>query len=218
MKSWRRITLTCTAVVRGDLHPAHCNVATARCGPTVWTHKICIITLQMLIFSSNSWTVLTVAQSCWWRPLMNLRQSKSPLGRPIHFLTSHQTNQNFKKLLACWNEYFTDFLWTLLQISVSFFGATWDVTAVRTRCWVFACAEAFSSNMICFNRLTDEARKLISELGSKNVHSLAFRDNWLFVGGKGFAVKGDFEKVTATTTNWANSCYSYSQRCPQQSL
>lgn len=54
--------------------------------------------------------------------------------------------------------------------------------------------------MTCFNRLTDEARKLISELGSKNVQSLAFRDNWLFVGGKGVTVTGDFEKVTATTS------------------
>lgn len=60
--------------------------------------------------------------------------------------------------------------------------------------------EGISSNMTCFHRLTDEARKLISDLGSKNVKSLAFRDNWLFVGGKGVTVKGDFEKVTATTS------------------
>lgn len=48
------------------------------------------------------------------------------------------------------------------------------------------------------DRLTDEARKLIAELGSSKVQALGFRDNWVFVGGKGAAMDSGFEKVTAT--------------------
>ncbi|XP_026220682.1 uncharacterized protein LOC113165438 isoform X2 [Anabas testudineus] len=44
------------------------------------------------------------------------------------------------------------------------------------------------------SKLNDDARKLISELGSTAVKSLGFRDNWVFVGGKGASVKSDFEK------------------------
>ncbi|XP_068169514.1 protein FAM3C isoform X2 [Antennarius striatus] len=44
------------------------------------------------------------------------------------------------------------------------------------------------------SKLTEEARKLISELGSSVVHSLSFRDNWVFVGGKGAVMKSNFEK------------------------
>ncbi|XP_037539254.1 protein FAM3C [Nematolebias whitei] len=40
-------------------------------------------------------------------------------------------------------------------------------------------------------KLTDEARNLISDLGSSVVKSLGFRDSWVFVGGKG---KGPLEK------------------------
>ncbi|XP_071317596.1 protein FAM3C isoform X2 [Trachinotus anak] len=43
-------------------------------------------------------------------------------------------------------------------------------------------------------KLNDEARTLIAELGSSQVKSLGFRDNWVFVGGKGAAVKSNFEK------------------------
>lgn len=43
-------------------------------------------------------------------------------------------------------------------------------------------------------KLTDEARKLISELGSSLVQTLGFRDNWIFVGGKGITGKTEFEK------------------------
>ncbi|CAK6983735.1 protein FAM3C-like%2C partial [Scomber scombrus] len=43
-------------------------------------------------------------------------------------------------------------------------------------------------------KLTDDARKLISELGSSAVSSLGFRDNWVFVGGKGFKAQSDYEK------------------------
>eukprot|EP00064_Thunnus_orientalis_P019653 superscaffoldBa00005014_g19779 len=42
--------------------------------------------------------------------------------------------------------------------------------------------------------LNEDARKLIAELGSSAVQSLGFRDNWVFVGGKGAAVKSNFEK------------------------
>ncbi|XP_030282370.1 protein FAM3C-like isoform X5 [Sparus aurata] len=44
------------------------------------------------------------------------------------------------------------------------------------------------------SNLNDEAKKLIADLGSSVVNSLGFRDNWLFVGGKGATVKSNFEK------------------------
>ncbi|XP_036963275.1 protein FAM3C-like isoform X3 [Acanthopagrus latus] len=44
------------------------------------------------------------------------------------------------------------------------------------------------------SHLNDEAKQLMADLGSSAVHSLGFRDNWLFVGGKGATVKSDFEK------------------------
>lgn len=50
-----------------------------------------------------------------------------------------------------------------------------------------------------FNRLDNEAKKLIAELGSTRIGSLGFRDNWLFVGAKGAGKKNLFEKVTAQT-------------------
>uniref|UniRef100_A0A8C5MU04 FAM3 metabolism regulating signaling molecule C n=1 Tax=Leptobrachium leishanense TaxID=445787 RepID=A0A8C5MU04_9ANUR len=43
-------------------------------------------------------------------------------------------------------------------------------------------------------KLNDEARKLISELGSSSITSLNFRDNWVFVGGKGIKTKSPFEQ------------------------
>ncbi|XP_059190289.1 protein FAM3C-like [Centropristis striata] len=43
-------------------------------------------------------------------------------------------------------------------------------------------------------KLSEDARKLITEFGSSNVKSLGFRDNWVFVGGKGAGVKSNFEK------------------------
>lgn len=44
------------------------------------------------------------------------------------------------------------------------------------------------------SKLSKDARDLIAELGSSAVQSLSFRDNWLFVGGKGASVKSNFEK------------------------
>ncbi|KAM3587669.1 uncharacterized protein V6R79_011469 [Siganus canaliculatus] len=43
-------------------------------------------------------------------------------------------------------------------------------------------------------KLNEEARKLISELGSTVITSLGFRDNWIFVGGKGIKTKSPFEQ------------------------
>ncbi|MCJ8736277.1 hypothetical protein PDJAM_G00257150 [Pangasius djambal] len=43
-------------------------------------------------------------------------------------------------------------------------------------------------------KLTSDARKLISALGSSYINSLSFRDNWLFVGGKGIKTKSPFEQ------------------------
>ncbi|XP_047451302.1 protein FAM3C-like [Mugil cephalus] len=44
------------------------------------------------------------------------------------------------------------------------------------------------------SKLTEDARKLIAELGSSSINSLGFRDNWVFVGGKGADVKSSYEK------------------------
>lgn len=43
-------------------------------------------------------------------------------------------------------------------------------------------------------KLNDEARKLIADLGSSVVNNLGFRDNWIFVGGKGIKTKSPFEQ------------------------
>lgn len=43
-------------------------------------------------------------------------------------------------------------------------------------------------------KLNDEARKLISDLGSTAINNLGFRDNWIFVGGKGIKTKSPFEQ------------------------
>ncbi|KAJ4924989.1 hypothetical protein JOQ06_003936 [Pogonophryne albipinna] len=43
-------------------------------------------------------------------------------------------------------------------------------------------------------KLNDEARKLIADLGSSIVSTLGFRDNWIFVGGKGIKTKSPFEQ------------------------
>ncbi|XP_015258735.1 PREDICTED: protein FAM3C-like [Cyprinodon variegatus] len=42
--------------------------------------------------------------------------------------------------------------------------------------------------------LNDEARGLIEGLGSSTIRALGYRDNWVFVGGKGVAEKSNFEK------------------------
>lgn len=43
-------------------------------------------------------------------------------------------------------------------------------------------------------KLNDEARKLVADLGSSAVSNLGFRDNWIFVGGKGIKTKSPFEQ------------------------
>lgn len=44
-------------------------------------------------------------------------------------------------------------------------------------------------------RLNEEARNLIADLGSSSISILGFRDNWVFVGGKGIKTKSPFEQV-----------------------
>ncbi|XP_063073034.1 protein FAM3C isoform X2 [Engraulis encrasicolus] len=44
------------------------------------------------------------------------------------------------------------------------------------------------------SKLNEEARKIIAELGSSSVTTLGFRDNWIFVGGKGIKTKSPFEQ------------------------
>ncbi|KAL2093585.1 hypothetical protein ACEWY4_010897 [Coilia grayii] len=43
-------------------------------------------------------------------------------------------------------------------------------------------------------KMTDKARGLIAELGSSAINKLAFRDNWVFAGGKGISGKSPFEQ------------------------
>uniref|UniRef100_A0A3B1JTB2 Zgc:101783 n=1 Tax=Astyanax mexicanus TaxID=7994 RepID=A0A3B1JTB2_ASTMX len=43
-------------------------------------------------------------------------------------------------------------------------------------------------------RLNDDARTLISQLGSSQISNLSFRDNWIFVGGKGINTLKPLEK------------------------
>lgn len=52
--------------------------------------------------------------------------------------------------------------------------------------------------VFCPIRLNEEARTLISDLGSSVIHSLGYRDNWVFVGGKGTTGKSNFEKVKSS--------------------
>lgn len=49
--------------------------------------------------------------------------------------------------------------------------------------------------------MNDEARELITELGSIAAKLLGYRDNWIFVGGKGIGglVQSRFEKVPTNT-------------------
>ncbi|KAG5267556.1 hypothetical protein AALO_G00223040 [Alosa alosa] len=44
------------------------------------------------------------------------------------------------------------------------------------------------------SKLNEEARKMIADLGSSSVSTLGFRDNWIFVGGKGIKTKSPFEQ------------------------
>ncbi|XP_067855955.1 protein FAM3C [Heptranchias perlo] len=67
---------------------------------------------------------------------------------------------------------FVDFLKTL-QDGTIVFMATYDDSATK---------------------LNDEARKLVSDLGSASFTNLGFRDNWIFVGAKGIQSKSPFEQ------------------------
>lgn len=52
-----------------------------------------------------------------------------------------------------------------------------------------------ASLCLCYFRLNDEAKSLISNLGSTTINTVGFRDNWIFVGGKGIRTKSPFEQV-----------------------
>ncbi|XP_042308676.1 protein FAM3D [Sceloporus undulatus] len=43
-------------------------------------------------------------------------------------------------------------------------------------------------------KMNDEARKMLTELGSSYAFKLSFRDNWIFLGGKGLKNKSPFEQ------------------------
>ncbi|XP_072340514.1 protein FAM3C isoform X1 [Scyliorhinus torazame] len=74
---------------------------------------------------------------------------------------------------------FIDFLKTLKDGTIVFM-ATYDDSATK---------------------LNDEARKLVGDLGSSSIYSLAFRDNWIFVGAKGIQSKSPFEQHIKNNKN-----------------
>ncbi|XP_035281634.1 protein FAM3C isoform X2 [Anguilla anguilla] len=43
-------------------------------------------------------------------------------------------------------------------------------------------------------KLNADAKKMIADLGSSSISTLGFRDNWIFVGGKGIKSKSPFEQ------------------------
>ncbi|KAL4658418.1 protein FAM3C-like [Arapaima gigas] len=45
------------------------------------------------------------------------------------------------------------------------------------------------------SNLSEEARKMIGELGSTNINTIEFRDSWVFVGRKGIGSKSPFEQI-----------------------
>ncbi|KAG8513856.1 Protein FAM3A [Galemys pyrenaicus] len=54
-------------------------------------------------------------------------------------------------------------------------------------------------------KMNEETRKLFSDLGSKNVKDLAFRDSWVFVGAKGVHNKSPFEQWFSWYTGGAQA-------------
>uniref|UniRef100_A0A4W3GX51 FAM3 metabolism regulating signaling molecule D n=1 Tax=Callorhinchus milii TaxID=7868 RepID=A0A4W3GX51_CALMI len=44
-------------------------------------------------------------------------------------------------------------------------------------------------------KMNDKARTIFSELGSSLIHSVKFRDNWVFVGAKGIKEKSPYEQI-----------------------
>ncbi|XP_069499855.1 protein FAM3D [Ambystoma mexicanum] len=44
------------------------------------------------------------------------------------------------------------------------------------------------------SKLTEEARKIFTDMGSSFASKLKFRDNWIFVGGQGLAAKSPYEE------------------------
>nr|XP_056721149.1 protein FAM3D [Euleptes europaea] len=44
------------------------------------------------------------------------------------------------------------------------------------------------------SKMNDDARKLLTDLGSSYATKLGFRDNWVFIGGKGLKGKSPFEQ------------------------
>ncbi|XP_055486735.1 LOW QUALITY PROTEIN: protein FAM3A-like [Leucoraja erinacea] len=50
-------------------------------------------------------------------------------------------------------------------------------------------------------KMNSEAKKLFSELGSKAVQVLSFRDSWVFVGAKGIDNKSPFEQHVRNNKN-----------------
>ncbi|XP_025943832.1 protein FAM3D [Apteryx rowi] len=51
-------------------------------------------------------------------------------------------------------------------------------------------------------KMNDKVRALFTELGSSYASKLGFRDNWVFLGAKGFSAKSPFEGVRLPAPPW----------------
>ncbi|XP_072901111.1 protein FAM3B-like isoform X1 [Hemitrygon akajei] len=59
-----------------------------------------------------------------------------------------------------------------------------------------------------YNRMTEDAKKYIEGLGSKEIRKMAFRGNWVFVGTKGFTLPKDYEREKIINCQKVRNKYS----------
>ncbi|XP_060695929.1 protein FAM3C-like [Hemiscyllium ocellatum] len=109
---------------------------------------------------------------------------KNNVGRGMNIATIHGKHGNVldTKVFDLWSgdvKPFIDFLKSLQDGTVVLM-ATYDDSATK---------------------LNDEARKLVSDLGSSSISNVAFRDNWIFVGAKGIQSKSPFEQIIKNNKN-----------------
>lgn len=150
--------------------------------------------LQKWSLSLNFWRASSKALLCWSHPGTSRHHSKC---------FSFCDHRNVIMVLISWTKH------TVCFYSESQGGSVEDMCQqssfkALSYIWISKTERCFS---LCVNSLNDEAKQLMADLGSSAVHSLGFRDNWLFVGGKGATVKSDFEKVTTTTSSQTHNTH-----------
>ncbi|XP_072116115.1 protein FAM3B-like [Mobula birostris] len=59
-----------------------------------------------------------------------------------------------------------------------------------------------------YSRMTEDAKKYIEGLGSKEIRKMAFRGNWVFVGTKGFTLPKDYEREKIINCKKVTNKYS----------